>query len=401
MIWREAQITGVAGRALEAGAAIDSTLARRRIDLDGAAAWGQYLDDYRYSDAQWGLLGTTAGIATLASRAQPPEKNRHLREALPLIPEARTHYDHRIAEKVQKRDFENLIRLAFIAEALLPGRTRVPTNERPEIVKEIVAFSHGDPYWHPTSALDGARPAEGDPFTTAYVLYALRRYEDPIGELRDYRTWLGEQLETRARVRARPDLVALIGLALIPEEPDREEPVQVATAVERCQKELDQWQQHEPGIVLDRPLFHGFNLGEWTDYTFLHPEIVASLFLLRANNPRPTRRYVAHVTRQLVENIEKHDYFEGQPGMAATVDQMWASKLLDTFHRTQADPTRRHILRPLLIATARMRWLVVVAAVIAFAVVAKLTSSLAIATGVAVVISAAVSVIVNWASKGS
>lgn len=400
MIWREAQITDVAGRALEAGATIDSTLARRRVHLGGAAAWGQYLDEERYSEGQWGLLGTTAAVATLALRARPPENNRSLREALPLIPESRTDYEPRIEAKVRKGDFENMIRLAFIAEALLPGRARVAKGDRPEIVADILCFAHGDPFWHPTSASSGS-PPEGDPFTTAYVLYALRRYEDPIGEFRDHRTWLADQLETRAAVRARPDLLALIGLALLPEDDDPSEPNRVRAAVKRSQEELDQWQQHEPGIVLDRPLFHGFNLGDRTDYTFLHPEIVASLFLLRANNPRRTRRYVAHVARELVENIERHGYFEGQPGMAATVDQLWASKLLDAFHRTHADPTRRHILRPLLIVTSRMRWLVVAVVVAGFAIGAVLTSNLAIAAAFAVISGAIVNILVNWAPKGS
>jgi hypothetical protein len=279
MIWRERQITDVAARALEAGAAIDSTLARRRIDLGGAAAWGQYLDNDRYSGFQWGLLGTTAAAATLALRARPPDASRHLREALPLIPEARIDYHPRIEEKVSKGDFRNMIRLAFIAEALRPGQWHVTKVDRPGIVADMLSFSHGDSYWHPTSALAGGPPAEGDPFTTAYVLYALRRYEDPIGEFRDHRAWLADQLETRAAVRSRADLVALIGLALLPDEADPGQPDRVTAAIARCKRELDQWQKQEPGIVLDRPLFHGFNLGDRTDYTFLHPEIVVSLFL--------------------------------------------------------------------------------------------------------------------------
>jgi hypothetical protein len=396
----------LAAEALEAGAAIDSVLDRRRIDLGGAAAWGQYLDDYRYSEGQWGLFGTTAAVATLSLRARPPGASRHLREALPLIPEARTGYDPRIAEKVEKpkSDFKNMIRLAFIAEALRPGERQISAAERPEIVKDILTFSQGDPYWHSTSALGQGPPPRGDVFTTAYVLYALRRYEHPIGELRHYRTWLANELDTRADVRARPDLVALIGLALIPEETDPQEPQQIATTRKRCVQELDHWRQQEPGILLERPLFHGFNLGEWTDYTFLHPEIVASLFLLRASNPRPTRRYVADVTSELVQNVKRREYFEGQPGMAATVDQMWASKLLDAFYKTNADPTRRHVLRPVLIATARMRWIVVAVAVAAFAVVAAATGSPetgGITAAIAVLIAAAINFLVNWASQSS
>jgi hypothetical protein len=392
----------MAAGALEAGAAIDSTLSRRRVDLDGAAAWGQYLDEDRYSPAQWGLLGTTAAVATLALRARPPENNRHLREALLLIPEERTHYDPRIEDKVEKGDFKNLIRLSFIAEALCPGQATIAASARPDIVRDLLSFSRGDPYWHPRSALDGPRPREGDPFTTAYVLYTLRRYEDPPGELQSFRLWLAKQLETRAAVRSRPDLLGLIGLALTPDEPDPAEPHQIGAAIDRCKRELHAWQQHEPGIVLDRPLFHGFNLGDWTDYTFLHPEIVASLFLLRVDNPRPTRRYVAHVTRALIDNIARHDCFEGQPGMAATVDQMWASKLLDAFHRTHADPTRRHILRPLLIATGRMRWVIVALVVSACAIVAAVTGSPAtggIGAVLAVIIAAAINIAVNWAQR--
>ncbi len=402
MIWREGQIERIAADTVEAAALIDSTLARRRIELEGAAAWGQYLDDERYSTAQWGLLGTAAAVATLGLRARPVEEMRHLREALPLIPASLADYDPRIAAKVEKGDFKNMVRLAFIAEALLPGESRISAANRPPIVSDILILARQDPFWHPTSALNDA-PADGDPFTTAYLLYALRRYEDPPGEFRKFRAWLAGQLKARSAIRARPDLVGLIGLALVPDAEDPDQPASIDEAVKQCQEELERWNHREPAIILDRPLFHGFNLGKWTDYTFLHPEVVAAMFLLRTSNPRPTRRYVAEVTGELVENVKRRGYFEGQPSMAATVDQFWASKLFKEFQETYADSARRHILLPVLIATGRWRWLLVLVIVIVFIAAAILTSSptLALAAVVGIMATAAIPTVVNWAGRES
>jgi hypothetical protein len=314
-----------------------------------------------------------------------------------LVPKSPTDYDPRIQAKVDKGDLENMVRLAFIAEALFPGESRVSAASRPEIVRHILELAGEDPYWHPTSARGGV-PADGDPFTTAYVLFALRRYEDPRGEFRHYRSWLAQQLKTKSAVRARPDLVALIGLALIPDGVDPEEPA----AIDQCKEELAAWSGRET-IVLNRPLFHGFNLGEWTDYTFLHPEIVAALFLLRAGNPRSTRRYVAKVVGEVVENVKSHGYFEGQPGMGATVDQFWASKLLAEFQQINADPTRRQILLPVTVIRGWMRWLVVAVAAPIFALVVVFTSNPAWgAVGAVVggvVIPMLINIIVNWAGN--
>ncbi len=400
LIWREGQIIDLAGRAFEAGASIDTQLGKRRIDVEGAAAWGQFIDEDHHSTEQWGLFGTTAAVRTLSLRADPPLDLRHISEGLTLIPTDRSAPDPRLQSKVRKGDLQNVIRLAFIAEALTPGRTSVPKAERPPIVGEIFDLARGQPYWSPTSAVDGDSLSEGDVFTTSYVLYALRRYEDPVGELRPHRLWLASQLKSRRVVRSRPDLVALLGLAMLSVRPDPQAPGPLTEALESCKQELKTWQRSEPSLVLHRPLFHGFNFGAFTDYVFLHPEIVAALFLLKAGNPRPTRRYVINVVVDLVANIDRHGYFEGRPGMGATVDQMWASQLLHSFHTTHADEHRRHLVVPPLVATSRMRWIVVVAAALSAAALAAITNSVAGAAagaGAAVLISVLLAVLISWA----
>jgi hypothetical protein len=397
VIWREGQIASLAAEALEAGALIDSRLADKRVDVAGAASWGQFLDDDHYSPHQWGLFGTTAAVRTLSLRASPVEANRHIREAFPLIPRDRTTYDARLQPKVDKGDFQNIIRLAFVAEALEPARDHIALGERPPIVQDILACSGGQPHWNATSAVSGAPPGEGDVFTTAYVLYALRRYEDPPGELREYRIWLANQLMTRRDIRSQPDVVALVGLALHTRRPDPHDPQPVRAAIERCREELLRWQARAK-IVLDRPLFHGFTFIRWTDYVFMHPEIVASLFFLQIDNPRSSRRFVARVVEGLVENIDEHHYFEGRPGMGATVDQLWASRLLDAFYRANAEQTRRHILMPPLIATRRTRWILIVVALVVFAGLSAIIGPAGGAAGaaIAVLIAAVINVLVAW-----
>jgi hypothetical protein len=135
----------------------------------------------------------------------------------------------------------------------------------------------------------------------------------------------------------------------------------------------------------------------------MHPEIVASLFLLAIGNPRPSRRFVARVVEELVENVDEHRYFEGRPGTGATVDQLWASRLLDAFYRTNADPTRGHILMPPLIATSRTRWILIVVAIVVFAGLSAITGPAAGAAGaaIAVLVAAAINVLVALGFKNS
>src|SRR5262249_12873345 len=106
-------------------------------------------------------------------------------------------------------------------------------------------------------------------------------------------------------------------------------------------------------VFVNRPVFEGFNVGATTDYTFLNPELLAALFLLRQDNPPRTRSFVLKTVDRVQAAVPEQRGFIGQVGMEATVDQLWAIRLLTTFRALYQDKTRRHMLRPSLAITNR------------------------------------------------
>jgi len=350
MIFTRSQVAILVGGCVESLASIRSeVIMRQRFVAPNIAAWGQYIDELRWRSGQWGLLGTSAAVQTLAvcdggvpnhdstaviARVRP----LLLRDLNGDVPEV-------LEPKRAKWDFENLMRLAFIAESHALGQT-VGRAQRPPIVEHILACAHGRHYWGVDSAVAGASPEDGDVFTTALVVHALRNFEDPPGELAIYRSWLAERLATSPLVRSRPHLVALIGLALQAVHRDPQQPAAIAAGLDRCERELLRWRRDEDAVVVDRPAFEGYSLPEshGTDYTFVNAEIVSALFFLRKGSPVAARRFVLDVTDRVHKNVARHGAFQGQPGMEPTVDQLWACRLLGLVVETHRSPG--HLLVP-------------------------------------------------------
>jgi hypothetical protein len=318
---------------VESLAAIRSEVIKRQRDVTpDTAAWGQYIDELRWRSGQWGLLGTSAAVQTLAvcdGGTPNHDSSAMIARARPLLLDDLANVPEVLEAKRAKWDFENLMRLAFIAESHALGHT-VALEHRPPIVRHILDCAHGRHYWDVDSAVSGFSPGEGDVFTTALVLHALRSFEDPAGELGVYRVWLATQLTTSSLVRSRPHLVALIGLALQSAHPDPQQSQLVRDGLERCEVELLKWRRDEDVVVVDRPAFEGYSLsqGHGTDYTFVNAEIVAALFFLRQGSPVAARRFVLAVTDRVYKNVQRHGAFQGQPGMKPTVDQLWSARLL-------------------------------------------------------------------------
>jgi hypothetical protein len=111
----------------------------------------------------------------------------------------------------------------------------------------------------------------------------------------------------------------------------------VTEALERCEEELLRWVREQRAIVLNRPVFNGFSIGMRNDYVFLHPELLAALFLLRRGNPQSGRRFVLDVVDDLWKNVDRHDGFMGQDGMVTSVDQLWAARLVSEFQRVRRE----------------------------------------------------------------
>jgi hypothetical protein len=350
MTFTRSQVAVLVGGCVESLAAIrSSVIKRQRTITPDAAGWGQYIDELRWSSGQWGLLGTSAGVQTLAICDGGVPNHDSLavisRSRSLLIDDIAGDMPAVLETKRQKYDFENLMRLAFIAESHALGRT-VGQPHRPPIVTHILDCTQGRHYWDAYSAVVGVDPGEGNVFMTALVLHALRNFEDPAGEFRAYRVWLATELTTSPLIRSRPHLLGLIGIALQSVVPDPEQPAAVTDALLLCEQEILKWRRDEDAIVVDRPAFEGYSLphNRGTDYTFVNAEIIAAIFFLRQGSPMPARRFVLAVTDRVHRNVRRHGAFQGQPGMEPTVDQLWSARLLGLFVETHLSPG--HLLVP-------------------------------------------------------
>jgi hypothetical protein len=319
-VWLPGDIKAVAGAAQDARFSIERRVISGKVCVDcDAIGWGQYLDEVHHSPSQWGLLGTSAGYQILARGQLEGGPVPELAQVRLLLPADVTdigalHAAVQTKAAPPKCDLHNVIRLAFIAEALAADKPGdIIHRPHPPLVDYIFSLARQGRSWNPRSAQPGGRDYDGHAVTTAYVLHALRRYED-------------------------------------------DNPEDVRAALARCQDELLAWRRRERTLVINRPLFEGYQLGSTTDYLIFNPELMTALFFLRIGNPRPARRFVASVTRELNRNVQANNGFEGQLGMIPLVDQEWASRLLQLFVGTYTDKTRRHLLLPGRLTTPVVRW---------------------------------------------
>jgi hypothetical protein len=311
-------------------------------DLGGdGIAWGQYLDQSHFSDTQWGFYGTAAGLQVAAIRARisgaDPSADPLVQRVLTL-PEDTAPPDPVFTDKVAKKDFDNVVKLAAIAEALDLNHRDVPSVATPQLVSSLMdAIAGGGSFWSTRLPGDPARGERDRDFPTAFIICALRRYESfrqsPLWQ--NTRHWLANRVLHDEWFRT-PTNCALAGLALRPHpavnQPDGDH---VRRGLERCLKELTDWAREQRPIVIDRPIFNGFSIGSRNDYIFLHPELVATSFFLEEGNPAPTRRFVLRVIEALCSNTLQWQGFMGQSGMISSVDQLWACRVLAQFNEQQ------------------------------------------------------------------
>jgi hypothetical protein len=395
-IWLPGDIKTLAGAAQDARFRIEKRVLGGKVAVDGdAIGWGQYLDEVHHSASQWGLLGTSAGYQVLARgqlEGTPVQELSQVRLLLPPDVSDVNALHPAVQRKAgpPKHDLGNIIRLASIAEALgadKPGT--VIHAPHPSLVDHIFSLARNGQSWNPRSAQPGYETADGHAVTTAFVLHALRRYEDDHTRFRPIRVWLARQLLNDAMLRARPDYLALVGLALTAPEWDSDNPEDVRAALTRCEEQLLAWRRRERTLVINRPLFEGYQLGATTDYLIFNPELMAALLFLRSDNPRPARRFVAAVTRELSRNVQANHGFEGQLGMVPVVDQEWASRVLQLFAATYKDKSRRHLLLPGRLTSRLVRWGLFVACVLILAA-ALAALGVDLETGVLVFIAGAI-----------
>jgi hypothetical protein len=215
-VWTAARVDNLAGETLTTLTKLGQAFERRQVQVgDDVVAWGQYLDANHFSASQWGFYGTSAALQTLAVRArargEAPSRESLIARAL-LLPQDREPDDGLFAEKAEKQDFENVIKLAFVADALhLDHEESVPDDATPPLVDDLIDLAVSGERWSTRLPGDPDRESKDQDFATALIVSVLRRYErfrDTTLWVRS-RTWLANRVLQDGSFREQRTLVAL------------------------------------------------------------------------------------------------------------------------------------------------------------------------------------------------
>lgn len=171
---------------------------------DTTRGWGQYVDDFRRSDRQWGRYGTSAAVRSLASCLRGMNADRRVASINAvanlhpkLLPDAVPSRD----DQLKTRDFARIVKFAYILEGVAPDKQRVTHDEQPEIVSHIWDLTRGTHAgW---SSRDGSDEYRDRFLPTAIALYALRRFPDEQKgqRAREAYVWLAERVSASSEFR--------------------------------------------------------------------------------------------------------------------------------------------------------------------------------------------------------
>jgi hypothetical protein len=358
--WRKGQIEALDGLAGECLAPICDLLEDQQVrpgELNGAIAWGQFLDNGHRSDEQWGHFGTSAALQALAIARHWDGDERSVYESSPVrwvgkaaMPDSPPTEGEAMPKS---EDFEDPLKLAFMIDAcnLDQVEERV-LGSHPRLVDHLLSLSvDGNEGW--TTRDSGSDPSRQDRLlVTAFGLRALRRFPTAQGSERVDAAWdwLATQLQRRTRLLG-SDILALSCLAL-ESAPQSRQTTSVLGACAIARAELVKRHGGERCPAIDRPYFNPYSRGGQNDYIFLSPEMLTALLFLEGDKrPRRIRGFTLEVVGRIADQIQvenRHstnpEGFRVQRGMLGTVDQMWAIRVLYAFHRAHKSNPRS--LRP-------------------------------------------------------
>src|SRR4051794_14143432 len=152
-IWWRGRVDGLAGSATESVRLIVDRLIDFKVTVDGHYGWGQYLDREHHSGTHWGLYGTSSAVQTLGMKVRilqsggRPSSDRLIASALNLLPEDVEHIAEALEAKKAKGDFDNVLKVAFIIDALRPDDRWVPQGLQPRIVQQLLARRVDEQGW--------------------------------------------------------------------------------------------------------------------------------------------------------------------------------------------------------------------------------------------------------------
>jgi hypothetical protein len=372
--WRKSRIDRLDGQAAQCRRPVRRRVKEQKVDVivggsKPGIAWGQFLDPDHHSGTHWGRFGTTAAVQVLAMDLHW-ERNESFRKEVAnvhplmyLAPDVllTNNLGKDLPRELKPDDLEDPMKVAFLVDAYNPDECEEVSNEKPpEIAERLLQMAVDSDGWSTRPEGDDDRNEKDRLLITAYALWALRRL--PKAQL-DARidgaaTWLANEL-IEGRLSLGQDILALGGLALAHSHPEVRARIPVENAISSCLAELRKWARGMREPTVGRPYFNCYSRGAGNDYIFLSPELLAALLFLTADKQRDSRAFVLRVVDSVAENIvpagmppelrERPHGFSIQRGMEGTVDQMWAMRLLRTFHKRRVEDP--HSVRPSRVGT--------------------------------------------------
>jgi hypothetical protein len=234
-----------------------------------------------------------------------------------------------------RTDFGITFKLASVLAADEPGKAEFENMEPAEdALRRSVIDAHGWGHYHYGEASRDTAPRF---LPTVAAMLSLHRSRDlkSSDQADSVLRWICERLLDDAELL--PAEAAIASLVLTEYESTGARVAKYREARETATTRLSRWVRGRRQAIGEMTSYHYTvceSGGERNHYVFYPTDVVVALALLRAGNPSGVREYTLDVVQYVCGHVERHG---GLPARAtnriATVDQMWALRLLSCFEQ--------------------------------------------------------------------
>jgi hypothetical protein len=332
---RSSRLDGLARHVGESRRRITELIEESALSINGYIAWGQFLDAPRKT-SQYGLYGTSAAVQILAASGYSTA-NPLISKALAAIPGlASIKQDSLLYDNT---DLALTFKEAAIIDACQPNEKEfVFTEPVEEMLLGQLIDGHGWGNYYDGNDQDDSPKI----LPTAHALLSLRRSREFCGseKCEAILKWFCETASNIDAMKIHEACMALLVLA------EYESPgIKLMTYRRAYQSTIDQlcqWlKQRKANSIGEIASYHYwvFNGGvQHNHYMYYPTDLLAALALIRAGNPKPSRQKVKKIIELLCRTISAEGgYRSRSSNRLATVDQMWAYRLLSAFNQAIAD----------------------------------------------------------------
>ena len=319
-------------RAVESQRRLTELVERSAVPIDGYVAWGQFLDAPRKA-GQYGLYGTSAAIQVLAASGHSANSPL-ISKALAALPEIEANRQNKIL--YDETDLLITFKEAAILEAAQPDKVQFVNKEPIEtILLNQLIDRHG---WGNYS---DANDQDDSPrlLPTAHALIALRRSRDFRGSevCETILAWLCDSAISQTSMAIHE--AAMVLLTLIEYESPGVKLASFQPAYQHILSQIISWTRTRPKSSIGETTSYHYWVRskdqQHNHYVYYVPDILVALALLRAGNPKAGRSQVTRVVDNTCSEIFSSGGFQAKASQRiATVDQMWAYRLLGQFNTT-------------------------------------------------------------------